>query len=115
MTPLQPLSGMEIARPGQFAPLADAQATVPLPSTPAGASSETLTSDFAHAVQGMLNEVETRDIEAEQLKRDLLTGEPVELHEVLLAVEKAHLSFQTLLAVRTRALEAYQELARMPL
>ncbi|MFA0730949.1 MAG: hypothetical protein BKPUNTRY_000480, partial [Candidatus Fervidibacter sp.] len=41
--------------------------------------------------------------------------EPVELHEILLAAEKANLSFQLLLSVRNRLLEAYQELTRMPL
>jgi len=63
----------------------------------------------------MLGEVERADAYASEMKRRLLVGESVELHEVLLATEKAHLAFQTLLAVRNKLLEAYQELTRMPL
>ncbi len=78
-------------------------------------ATEQVVETFAEALRKLLCEVEQRDAEAAELKRRLLTGEPVELHEVLLATEKAHLAFQTLLAVRNRLLEAYQELTRMPL
>lgn len=70
---------------------------------------------FAEALKGLLREAEQADAYASELKRRLLVGEPVELHEVLIATEKAHLAFQTLLAVRNKLLEAYQELTRMPL
>jgi len=76
---------------------------------------EKVVGTFAEALKGMLREVERSDAYASELKRRLLTGEPVELHEVLIATEKAHLAFQTLLAVRNKLLEAYQELTRMPL
>ena len=36
------------------------------------------------------------------------------LHEVMLAVEKASISFQMLTQVRNKAVEAYQEIMRMP-
>lgn len=78
-------------------------------------ATEKVVSGFAEAMKGMLEEVERADLHASELKRRLLTGEPVELHEVLIATEKAHLAFQTLLAVRNKLLEAYQELTRMPL
>ncbi len=70
---------------------------------------------FAESLRGLFREVETNDAHLTELKRRLLVGEPVELHELLLAAEKANLSFQLLLSVRNRLLEAYQELTRMPL
>jgi flagellar hook-basal body complex protein FliE len=70
---------------------------------------------FAESLRRLLREVETNDERLTELKRRLLVGEPVELHELLLAAEKANLSFQLLLSVRNRLLEAYQELTRMPL
>jgi flagellar hook-basal body complex protein FliE len=76
---------------------------------------EKVLGSFTEALRSMLREVERADANASELKRRLLVGEPVELHEVLLATEKAHLAFQTLLAVRNKLLEAYQELTRMPL
>lgn len=86
--------------------------TVELPKPRA---TEQVIGSFADALRGLLQEVEQNNSRAVELKQRLLTGEPVELHEVLMAVEKAHLSFQTLLSVRNRLLEAYQELTRMPL
>jgi len=76
---------------------------------------EKVLGSFTEALRSMLHEIERADANASELKRRLLVGEPVELHEVLLATEKAHLGFQTLLAVRNKLLEAYQELTRMPL
>jgi flagellar hook-basal body complex protein FliE len=35
------------------------------------------------------------------------------LHETMIAMEKASISFQTMLTVRNKALEAYQEIMRM--
>ncbi|MCS7263422.1 MAG: flagellar hook-basal body complex protein FliE [Armatimonadetes bacterium] len=76
---------------------------------------EKLVENFGEGLKRLLREVEQKDAEAVELKRRLLTGEPVELHEVLIAVEKANLAFQTLLSVRNKLLEAYQELSRMPI
>lgn len=85
------------------------------PESEQPSATEKVIGNFADALRGLLSEVERADAEAVELKRRLLTGEPVELHEVLIAVEKAHLAFQTLLAVRNKLLEAYQELTRMPI
>jgi flagellar hook-basal body complex protein FliE len=44
--------------------------------------------------------------------RQLATGETQNLHDVMIRLEEARLSFQLLLQVRNRALEAYQEIMR---
>ncbi|MFA0758405.1 MAG: hypothetical protein PVTTEEND_001778 [Candidatus Fervidibacter sp.] len=81
----------------------------------AASPTEQVVQVFAESLRGLLQEVEANDERLTELKGRLLVGEPVELHELLLAAEKAHLSFQLLLSVRNRLLEAYQELTRMPL
>lgn len=43
----------------------------------------------------------------------LASGESKNLHEVMIAVEKASISFQFMSQVRNKALEAYQEVMRM--
>lgn len=43
----------------------------------------------------------------------LALGEPVDLHQVALEVEKASLAFQLALQVRNKMVEAYQEIMRM--
>lgn len=70
---------------------------------------------FADALKQLITSVERLDREAETAIEKMLTGEPIELHKVMLAVERANLAFQVLIAIRNRLLEAYQELMRMPL
>jgi flagellar hook-basal body complex protein FliE len=50
---------------------------------------------------------------AEEAQRRLLVGESDDLHGVMIAMEKASLSFQLTLAVRNKVIEAYQEVMRM--
>lgn len=52
--------------------------------------------------------------QADSKIRNMVTGESRELHEVMLAVEKANISFQFLTQVRNKAMEAYQEIMKMP-
>ena len=43
----------------------------------------------------------------------LATGESQNLHQVMISLEEARLSFQLLVQVRNRVLEAYQDVMRM--
>lgn len=64
---------------------------------------------FADAVK-KTNELQNA---AEGKQRQLLVGETDNLHDVMIAMEKADLSFQLTLAVRNKVIEAYQEVMRM--
>lgn len=52
---------------------------------------------------------------AETAMRDLAAGKPIELHEVMIALEQARVSVQTFVQVRNKLLESYQDLMRMQL
>ena len=41
-------------------------------------------------------------------------GQPIELHQVMIAAEKAGIALELLVETRNRLVEAYQELMRMP-
>ncbi len=43
----------------------------------------------------------------------LMTGESQDLHSTLIAVQKADLSFQMMMQVRNKIVQAYQEIMRM--
>ncbi|MBP1594950.1 MAG: fliE [Acidobacteria bacterium] len=43
----------------------------------------------------------------------LMTGETVDLHTTMIAVQKADLSFQMMMQVRNKIVQAYQEIMRM--
>lgn len=45
----------------------------------------------------------------------LATGQPVDLHDVTIALEQANIAFQLGMQVRNKLVEAYQEVMRMPI
>lgn len=76
------------------------------PEQKAGAS-------FEDAIKNALNEVSAVQNEAEKAIQDFAKGEVKDIHAVVIAMEKADMSMQTLLQVRNRLLTAYEEIMRM--
>lgn len=72
------------------------------------------TEDFSKFLGDMVSKVNNMQVTADKSIQGLATGESKGLHEVMLAVEKASISFQFMNQVRNKAVEAYQEVMRMP-
>ena len=70
--------------------------------------------DFSKLLGDMVGKVSDLQNSADKSIQSLATGESKGLHEVMIAVEKASISFQMLTQVRNKAVEAYQEIMRMP-
>jgi flagellar hook-basal body complex protein FliE len=68
---------------------------------------------FEDAIKDALNEVSTIQNEAEKAIEDFSKGEVKDIHTVVVAMEKADVSLQTLLQVRNKLLTAYEEIMRM--
>jgi flagellar hook-basal body complex protein FliE len=68
---------------------------------------------FVDVVGKLLGEANAGQLEADQAIRELALGHADNLHDVMLAVAKADLTFRTVLEVRNRLTEAYQEVMRM--
>ena len=51
--------------------------------------------------------------EADGAIRELASGGTATLHDTMLAIEKAELSFRLMMQVRNKIVEAYQEVLRM--
>ena len=76
---------------------------------PAGRDSE-----FYHTLESTIDKVQDLQSSAEQQVSDVLQGKGKDLHAALIAVEKADLSFQLMMQVRNKIVQAYQEISRMP-
>lgn len=50
---------------------------------------------------------------AEETSRRLLTGEIEDVHQVMVAMEEAQTSFQLMMEIRNKIVEAYKEVLRM--
>ena len=69
--------------------------------------------DFSSWLTQQMNEVNSQINAAEAQVNQLAVGETGNLHEVMLSLEKAKLSFELVVQVRNKLLEGYQEIMRM--
>lgn len=68
---------------------------------------------FGDFLQDSIGKVNSLQNEANVAMEKLASGESQNLHETLLAVEKADIAFRTMNQVRTKVLDAYREIMKM--
>ena len=68
---------------------------------------------FGDLLKQALQEVNQVSAQADDEARNLMTGESADMHTAMLAVQKADLSFQMMMAVRSKLIDAYREVMRM--
>lgn len=85
-----------------------------LQPAPLRAANEPAGTDFGQLLMDALKQVNETQLEAGELRSRFADGEPVELHDVMIALEKAGVALQLAVEVRNKLLEAYQEISRIP-
>lgn len=70
---------------------------------------------FSHMLKNKLDQVNEKQIKAEETTNNFLQGEETDIHKVMLDSEEAKLSVELAVQVRNKLIEAYQELNRMQL
>lgn len=68
---------------------------------------------FKDVLAGTLTEVQRLHNEADIQIRKIVSGEVKDITEAMVAIEKADVSFQTMMAVRNKIVAAYEEVIRM--
>ena len=69
--------------------------------------------EFASLLESAVNQVENSRQNASESIRQLISGEKEELHNTVLATQKAELQFEMFLQVRNKVVSAYQEIMKM--
>ena len=69
---------------------------------------------FLDLLQDTLQDANEAQKTADQTAQKFAGGENIELHEVMIAMEKADIALRTVTAFRGKLVEAYQEIMRMP-
>jgi len=69
--------------------------------------------EFGAALKEAVADLEKVQGEADRAVTKFASGEDVDLHTVMLSVQKAELSFRLMLEVRNKLIEAYREVMRM--
>lgn len=95
LLPLSPISGATASGQGSSAPGADGSMA------------------FGDLLKQALQEVSQASAQADTEARNLMTGESADMHTAMLAVQNADLSFQMMMAVRSKLIDAYREVMRM--
>jgi flagellar hook-basal body complex protein FliE len=68
---------------------------------------------FGEFLSDSISKVNSIQNEANVAMEKLASGESQNLHETLLAVEKADIAFRTMNQVRTKVIDAYREIMKM--
>ena len=68
---------------------------------------------FKDTLNSIISQVDTQIKESDQKTEDFALGKNFNLHEVMIAAEKADLSFRFLSQIRNKLMDAYNELTRL--
>lgn len=83
------------------------QAQAPAEAVPEGA-------DFASVLKASLDQVNQMQLESQAKQQAFEAGDPnANLQDVMVSLQKASLSFQTMVQVRNKLVSAYQEVMNM--
>ena len=68
--------------------------------------------NFSDLLKNALNSVNNAISEANEAQQQVLSGESTDIHNTMIALQKADVSLKMMLEVRNKILEAYQEVMR---
>jgi flagellar hook-basal body complex protein FliE len=108
------LQRMGIAAPGGGTfPIPELTGPLPSERSPGVAPGAAAGGSFGDLFGRMVQEVSAKQQHAAEAARGLQAGDPISLHQAVIAMEEASVSFQLMVEMRNKLLEAYQELMRM--
>lgn len=96
---MDPLRGISTGLP----PFQPEKAPQPSPERPS----------FQDTLTSFVEEVDAELKQADRMTGEFAVGKRHSLHEIMIASEKAGISFKLLMSIRNKLLEAYQEIMRM--
>lgn len=84
------------------------------PTAPTGPSkTEGGGSGFQSVLRNAVDQVEQMHTDAQQQVGEMAQGNRQDVHNVMIAVEKADVAFQLMMQVRNKIVNAYQEVSKM--
>jgi flagellar hook-basal body complex protein FliE len=82
---------------------------------PAGQAGADSGADFSDALKNAIEQVSAAQEQAKQMSEGFITGaSEANLQDVMIASQKASLSFQQMVQVRNKLVNAYQDIMNMP-
>jgi flagellar hook-basal body complex protein FliE len=82
-----------------------------VPSAPSGSQNDQ--GSFGDSLRSAIHSVDQLNQSSDSQVSELLQGDRQDIHNVMIAVEKADVSFQLMMQVRNKILNAYQEVSKL--
>ena len=70
-------------------------------------------SPFGDYIKQSLQDVNSRMLEADQAIDDLVTGKNQDIHNTMISMQKADISFELVMQIRNKIVAAYDEIRKM--
>jgi flagellar hook-basal body complex protein FliE len=86
---------------------------LPVEIEPASGSASPQKSAFMETLETAIDHVQQLQGQADSKVEAMLQGNGVDVHSTMIAVEKADLSFQLMMQVRNKIVQAYQQISQM--
>jgi len=86
---------------------------LPAEIEPANGSLAGEASSFSETLASAMDQIDQLQGAAQVKVESLLQGNGTDVHSALIAVQKAELSFELMMQVRNKIVQAYQEISRM--
>jgi flagellar hook-basal body complex protein FliE len=87
--------------------------SIPGASSGKSGSGQPAGADFGNALQQAVSSLQQLGSQADSSSLALAKGDPIDIHEVMLANEQASLGFSMAVQVRNKLVDAYQEVMKM--
>lgn len=81
--------------------------------TPKIANAGNSINNFGNMLKSAIENLNDSQIASDRMTDALVKGKNVDLHQVMIASEKAGITLQATMEIRNKAIEAYQEIMRM--
>lgn len=75
---------------------------------------EQASESFSNILTDAITSVNDVQVKASESVRNLSVGETGSIHQTMVDIEKASISFEMMMEVRNKVIDAYQEIMRMP-
>ncbi|QRY35511.1 flagellar hook-basal body complex protein FliE (plasmid) [Variovorax sp. PDNC026] len=85
------------------------------PTAASAISTEPAIGSFGHMVSDGLSQINGQLIGSQVDLQKLAMGDAQNLHQIMINLEESRVSFQLMMQVRNRLLEAYQDIMKMPI
>jgi flagellar hook-basal body complex protein FliE len=83
------------------------------PADASGAGATAPGEAFLDRLEAAVDQINGQQVEADRQVEDFVTGGDVPVHQLMIELAKADTSMRLMTAVTTKAIQAYQEIARM--